>query len=507
MLICIDAGHCLSTPGKRCLKSIDPNETREWTLNSRVADKLEAILAGYDCQTMRVDDVTGKRDVTLSQRVAAANRAKADVYLSIHHNAGINGGSGGGIVAYVAPKHQKQSEVVRDAVYRYTVAATGLRGNRAQPLAVQSLYVLNYTTMPATLIELGFMDSTHDTPIILTEQFADQAAAGLAAALVEVYDLQPRRRLEPVATLSAEEFRVEVVAAAKRSIAGDYINAGYFGSYSEAEERFALPAGHLAGIYTATGRWMRHYAEERGRFVGDRWIFDSSRWAYANPTHGRPVTTVYTQGSQVRVAELVSLPDDVGHAVSGIPLIRDGRACTVADIKAQGWDTSPLRATWHTVLAVADGRAHVFAWESQSDNLVTSGEAARAFAGYRDVVKLDGGGSFICRQNGKEQSTAEDRVICSILRLPEKQEGLELTEDRVRQIVREELDTVNYEQWKEYMDRYREELATQDATMPDLVADAVALGISADGSRPRALMTREEGMVMARAAIMASRAE
>ena len=107
------------------------------------------------------------------------------MYLSIHHNAGINGGSGGGIVAYVAPSHQKQSEVVRDAVYRYTVAATGLRGNRAQPLAEQSLYVLNYTTMPATLIELGFMDSTTDTPIILTERFADEAAAGLAAALVD----------------------------------------------------------------------------------------------------------------------------------------------------------------------------------------------------------------------------------------------------------------------------------------------------------------------------------
>ena len=113
------------------------------------------------------------------------------MYLSIHHNAGINGGSGGGIVACVAPSHQRQSEVVRDAAYRYTVASTGLRGNRAQPLAEQSLYVLNYTTMPATLIELGFMDSTADTPIILTERFADQAAAGLAAALVEVYDLQP----------------------------------------------------------------------------------------------------------------------------------------------------------------------------------------------------------------------------------------------------------------------------------------------------------------------------
>ena len=212
MLICIDAGHYIGTPGKRCLKDIDPGETREWTLNRRVADKLEAILAGYDFRTMRVDDVTGRRDVTLSQRVAAANRARADVYLSIHHNAGINGGSGGGIVAYVTPSHQKQSEVVRDAVYRHTVAATGLRGNRAQPLAEQSLYVLNYTTMPATLIELGFMDSTTDTPVILTEQFADQAAAGLAAALVEVYDLQAKGGGQVIMTaVPAEDLTVELV--------------------------------------------------------------------------------------------------------------------------------------------------------------------------------------------------------------------------------------------------------------------------------------------------------
>ena len=58
---------------------------------------------------------------------------------------------------------------------------------------------------------------------------------------------------------------------------------------------------------------------------------------------------------------------------------------------------------------------------------------------------------------------------------------------------------LSYEQWKEYMDRYRKELAAKESTMPALVADAVALGISSDGSRPGDLMTREEGMVMARA--------
>ena len=317
MLICIDAGHYIGTPGKRCLKSIDPGETREWTLNSRVADKLEAILAGYDCRTMRVDDVTGQRDVTLSQRVAAANRAKADVYLSIHHNAGINGGSGGGIVAYVAPKHQKQSEVVRDAAYRYTVAAAGLRGNRAEPLAEQSLYVLNYTTMPATLIELGFMDSTTDTPVILTEGFADQAAAGLAAALVEVYDLQTKGGGQVIMTaVPAEDLTVELVDKPKGECGDNCANAGYFANYSETGEPFTLPAGHLVADYKATGKWTRHYCQERGRFQWDRFTFDAGRWVYANPMYGKAISTLLISGGKARVEEIRTVPEGTDYAVS-----------------------------------------------------------------------------------------------------------------------------------------------------------------------------------------------
>ena len=105
MLICIDAGHGRYTAGKRCLKSIDPQETREWVLNSRIADKVQELLTGYNCKTMRVDDVTGETDISLANRVKAANKANADVYLSIHHNAGISGRSGGGIVAFAPRDH------------------------------------------------------------------------------------------------------------------------------------------------------------------------------------------------------------------------------------------------------------------------------------------------------------------------------------------------------------------------------------------------------------------
>ena len=205
MLICLDAGHYLGTPGKRCLKSIDPQETREWVLNARVADKLQEILAGYDCKTMRVDDVTGQEEATLYERVQAANRAGADLYLSIHHNAGINGGSGGGIVVYVCPEADGQSRRVQQAIYRHTVAQTRLKGNRANPMPEGNLYVLNASAMPAVLGEFGFMDSTTDTPIILTQAYAQQVAFGITKALVEIYGL---KEVETVTYEQWKEFMV-----------------------------------------------------------------------------------------------------------------------------------------------------------------------------------------------------------------------------------------------------------------------------------------------------------
>ena len=71
--------------------------------------------------------------------------------------------------------------------------------------------------------------------------------------------------------------------------------------------------------------------------------------------------------------------------------------------------------------------------------------------------------------------------------------GDELSEEQIRQIVRDEIGKVEAER------------AALPASMPEQVAEAVALGISADGSRPQALLTREEGMVMAKAAVRAAK--
>ncbi|MGN0180410.1 MAG: N-acetylmuramoyl-L-alanine amidase [Monoglobaceae bacterium] len=192
MLVAIDAGHYLNTPGKRCAKSIDVNETREWVLNSRMAEYVEEYLKDYECAVMRCDDRTGKTDTGLSERANKANRAGADVLISIHHNAGMNGGSGGGICVYAAKNASAASSKLQKSVYEETVKLTGLKGNRATPLPVENFTVIFKAEMPAVLGEFGFMDSTTDVPVILTDEFSKKCAQGIVNALVKTFNIKKK---------------------------------------------------------------------------------------------------------------------------------------------------------------------------------------------------------------------------------------------------------------------------------------------------------------------------
>lgn len=182
-IIALDAGHGMNTAGKRCLKSIDPNETREWWLNDRITDRVQELLAAYDCTVLRVDDTTGAKDIALSARVKAANTAKADIYISVHHNAGINGGTGGGTVVYYCSSAAARP-LQAQRLYNAVTARTGLFGNRSSKIIKYGWYVISKTTMPAFLLENGFMDSRSDTPIILSATHAERTAQGIVDFLV-----------------------------------------------------------------------------------------------------------------------------------------------------------------------------------------------------------------------------------------------------------------------------------------------------------------------------------
>ena len=222
MKIALDAGHGRNTAGKRCLKSIDPIETREWGLNQRIASKVEERLKDYDVETLRVDDVTGKTDVKLATRCKKANDWNADVYCSFHHNAGINGGAGGGLVV-ITYDDSKEAISLRDALYNSLINAGLMKGNRSNPkVANKSLYVLNSTKMMAVLVEHDFMDSTTATPVILTEDFANKAADGWINFFESYYGIKKKSdstpKPIPIPTqepkLEKEEYLVKVTVGA-----------------------------------------------------------------------------------------------------------------------------------------------------------------------------------------------------------------------------------------------------------------------------------------------------
>ena len=211
--LALGAGHGINTSGKRCLKALDPNETREWWMNDRICDYVEDGLKDYDgVQILRLDDSDdGQDDIALAARVSAANKWGADFYLSVHHNAGAKGTAAGGIVAYTHPKSSAASVEWRNELYAALIEHTGLKGNRATPKATANHYVTRETKMPAVLLELGFMDSRTDVPVILTDAYAQKCAKAIVEVIVR------REKLTKKVVKPKTLYRVQVGAFSKKA--------------------------------------------------------------------------------------------------------------------------------------------------------------------------------------------------------------------------------------------------------------------------------------------------
>ena len=209
--IAIDAGHGLKTSGKRCKKSLDAKETREWVLNDRVADALATYLKSAGHSVKRVDDTDGSTDMPLATRVKLANDWEADFYISVHHNAGVNGGSGGGTIVYTCKNCSKESLRAQEAIYRRAIVRGDLKGNRSDGKPALDFYVVKNTKMPACLIECGFMDSATDIKYILDPSWSKKIALGIAEGICEVYGGDVNTAAEGANGSSVGIFKVKVV--------------------------------------------------------------------------------------------------------------------------------------------------------------------------------------------------------------------------------------------------------------------------------------------------------
>src|SRR5699024_6590213 len=185
MLIAYGAGHGKYTAGKRSPSG--KFEEREWVFNDEVARAFANDIKNYDVKLMRTDDPTGETDVPLSTRTNKANSAKADFYISFHHNAyQSKWGNHGGVETFYHAQSSKGkaiARIVQDAI----VKAYGLTD---RGIKTANLHITRETAMPSVLVEGGFMDSNIDIKKLRDKKVLQNAGKEIAQAILKHFKLK-----------------------------------------------------------------------------------------------------------------------------------------------------------------------------------------------------------------------------------------------------------------------------------------------------------------------------
>lgn len=120
---------------------------------------------------------------SLRERVTQANNWPADYFISIHANASENpdiNGSEVYVQSSYTPAWYLAMDVLAEIVRRVNTKYNGVFVN-------PSLYVLRNTTMPAILVELGYITNYEDNQLMLQEPY--QFAYGIYVGLLNYLGL------------------------------------------------------------------------------------------------------------------------------------------------------------------------------------------------------------------------------------------------------------------------------------------------------------------------------
>ncbi len=182
--ILIDAGHNYS--GKDTGAENPKYNAKEEVITFQIADKLKAELEywGYDVIMTRekLTDSIANTSVneSLQARVDMAHEVLADLFISIHCNAG----GGSGVETYCFTKTGYSGRLAE--LIQNSIADGSDLYDRGVKTA--NFFVIKNTLMPTILVETGFIDSEKDIQILMSGEGQNQIAGAIASAIRE-FDL------------------------------------------------------------------------------------------------------------------------------------------------------------------------------------------------------------------------------------------------------------------------------------------------------------------------------
>ncbi|MEL6351789.1 MAG: DUF3747 domain-containing protein [Cyanobacteria bacterium J06627_28] len=177
LTVVIDPGHGGRDPG-----AVGIGGLREKDINDAVSRRIQSSLSarGINVVMTRSDD----RELDLQPRVNIAERANADIFVSIHSNAiSLSRPDVNGLETYYYSSGLSLARTIHNNVLQRTdLRDRGVRRAR--------FYVLVNTSMPAVLVETGFVTGREDAARFRNPQAVNEIADGITAGILQYLNVQ-----------------------------------------------------------------------------------------------------------------------------------------------------------------------------------------------------------------------------------------------------------------------------------------------------------------------------
>lgn len=173
-VVVIDPGHGGRDPG-----AVGIGGLRETDVVLDVSRQVEALLEQQGVQVVMTRST--EQFVDLAPRVAIAERANADLFVSIHANAiSLSRPEVNGAETYYyssSAGYRLAQSIQRSILQRTGMGDRGVREAR--------FYVLRNTSMPAALVETGFVTGSQDAPRLRDPAFRTRMAEAIAQGILD----------------------------------------------------------------------------------------------------------------------------------------------------------------------------------------------------------------------------------------------------------------------------------------------------------------------------------
>ncbi len=174
-VIMLDPGHGGKDEGAKIRSLIE----KQMTLRTSYLAKKHLEALGYRVILTRARDLY----LPLGTRVTRANRRPSSLFVSIHFNSAAAIEAKGIEVYYFGKSVQKRrvaSQKMGKAILDAMVKETGARSRGVRRGNFQ---VIRETTMPAVLIEAGFITNAEERKLLSTQTYLDKLAKGIASGV------------------------------------------------------------------------------------------------------------------------------------------------------------------------------------------------------------------------------------------------------------------------------------------------------------------------------------